>query len=96
MYARVTSIRFSPNMRAEVVGVAEGLTSILGHQRGFRGLQMLTDPRSGEGVIISLWEKAADMETIETSASYIGQMSMMSSFLYEPLVPKTYEVDVQA
>jgi hypothetical protein len=26
----------------------------------------------------------------------IGQMSMMSSFLYEPLVPKTYEISVRA
>ena len=96
MYARVTSIRFSPNMRAEVVGVAEGLTPILRQQRGFSGLHVLTDPRSGEGIIVSLWEKAADVETIEASASYIGQMSMMSSFLYEPLVPRTYEVNVQA
>ncbi len=95
MYARVTSIRFSPDTRAEVVGVAEGLTPILRQQRGFNGLQVLTDPSSGEGIIVSLWETVADAEAGEASSSYIGQMSMMSSFLYGQLVPKTYEVDVR-
>ena len=50
MYARVTNIRFPPQMGAEVS---------------------------------------------EAGDSYRGQMSMMSSYLYEPLVPKTYEVDVR-
>lgn len=78
MYARVMNIRFPPAMRAEVVGVAQGLAPILREQRGFNGLNLLTDPGAGEG-----------------SPSYIGQMSMMSSFLYEPLVPRTYEVGVR-
>ena len=96
MYARVTSIRFSAGMRAEVVGVAEGLRPILRQQRGFNGLQVLTDPSSGEGIIIIIfWETQADAEAAETTASYIGQISMMSSFLYGQMVPKTYEVDAR-
>ncbi len=64
-------------------------------QRGFNGLQMMTNPNAGEGVMVSFWETEADAEASEASLSYIGQMSMMSSFLYERLVPKTYEVNVQ-
>ena len=60
MYARVTNIRFPPEMKAEVSRVVQGLAPILRRQRGFE-----------------------------------GQMSMMSSFLHEPLVPKTYEVSVK-
>jgi heme-degrading monooxygenase HmoA len=95
MYARVTNIRFPSNMKAEVVAVAQGLALVLENQRGFKGLQVLTDPNSGEGIIISLWETEAEAEASEVSSSYIGQMSMMSSFLHEPLVPKTYEVSVK-
>ena len=95
MYARVTSIRFPPDMKVEVSSVAQGLAPILKQQRGFEGLQVLTDPNAGEGIIVSLWETEADAEASEASPSYIGQMSMMSSFLYDPLAPETYEVSVR-
>jgi heme-degrading monooxygenase HmoA len=95
MYARVTNIRFPPEMKAEVSSVVQGLAPILRRQRGFEGLQVLTDPSTGEGIIVTMWETEADAETSEATSSYIGQMSMMSSFLHEPLVPKTYEVSVK-
>jgi heme-degrading monooxygenase HmoA len=95
MYARVTNIRFPPDMKAEVSRVAQGLAPILKQQRGFKGIQVLTDPNAGEGIIVSLWETEADAEASETTSSYIGQMSMMSSFLIESLAPKTYEVSVK-
>jgi heme-degrading monooxygenase HmoA len=95
MYARVTNIRFSPQMEAEVTSVAQGLAPILKRQRGFEGLQVLTDPKAGKGIIVSLWETEADAEASEARSSYIGQMSMMSSFLDESLAPETYEVSVR-
>lgn len=96
MYARVTPIRFPPAMRTEVVGVAQGLVSVLQEQRGYNGLNVLTYAGAGEGLIISYWETEADAEASEASSSYIGQMSMMSSFLSERLIPKTYEANVHA
>ena len=96
MYARVTNIRFSPNVRAEVVAVAQGLARVLKERQGYRGVQVLTDQEVGKGIIISFWETEADAEASESSSSYIGQMSMMSSFLSERLAPETYEVDVRA
>ncbi len=64
--------------------------------RGFNGLQLLTDPNAGEGIIITLWETEDAAKASEASSSYIGQMSMMSSLLYGRLVPKTYELDIMA
>jgi heme-degrading monooxygenase HmoA len=95
MYARVVNIRFPPDMRAEVVDVALGVAPILRERRGFNGLQVMTNPNAGEGVMVSFWETEADAEASEASPSYIGQMSMMSSFLYERLVPQSYEVNVR-
>jgi heme-degrading monooxygenase HmoA len=95
MYAKVTNIRFSPSMRTEVVSVAQALAPILRQQRGFNVLQVLTDPSAGEGIIVSLWETEADAEASEADSSYIGQMSMLSSFLQKALVSKTYEATVR-
>jgi heme-degrading monooxygenase HmoA len=96
MYARVTNIRFAPNSGAEVASVARGLTPILQRQHGFEGLHVLTNADTGEGIVVSLWGTEADAAAGEASPSYIGQMSMMSSFLYEPLASETYEVSVSA
>src|SRR5215204_2676098 len=95
MYARVTNIRFPPDMKAEVSRVVQGLAPILRWQRGFESLQVLTDPSTGGGSIVTRWETEADAETSEATTAYIGQMSMMSSFLHEPLVPNTYQVSVK-
>jgi heme-degrading monooxygenase HmoA len=91
----MTNIRFAPKMRAEVASVARGLAPILKQQQGFKGLQVLTNANVGEGIIVSLWETEADAAASEAGSSYIGQMSMMSSFLYERLAPETYEVSVR-
>jgi heme-degrading monooxygenase HmoA len=96
VYARVTNIRFSPELGAEVVAVAQGLARILMEQPGFNGLQVLTDQHVGRGIIVSFWETEADAEASEASSSYIGQMSMMSSFLSKRLAPETYQVEVRA
>ena len=96
MYARVNNIRFPSDMSTEVTGVAQGLVSVLREREGFEGLQVLTNPETGEGLIISFWQTEADAEASEANSSYIGQMSMMSSYLYEPLEPKTYEVSIRA
>jgi heme-degrading monooxygenase HmoA len=96
MYARVTNIWFSPELRAEVVAVAQRLLRVLKEQRGFNGLQVLTDQNVGKGIIVSFWETEADAEASEASSSYIGQMSMMSSFLSKRLAPETYQVEVRA
>ncbi len=95
MYARVMNVRFPPEVEAEVTGVARGLEPVMRQQHGFEGLQVLTRRNAGEGIIVSYWRTEADAEASEAGSSYIGQMSMMSSFLYEPLALKTYEVSVR-
>lgn len=95
MYARKTDIRFPPSLRADVAGAARGLAPIVKAGRGYRGLEVLTDPAEGAGMIVSFWETEADALVGEGSPSYIAQMSMMSSFLSQALAPKTYEVEVR-
>lgn len=95
MYARVINLRFPPAMKADVVDAANGLARTMRNAPGFDGLEVLTNPLAGDGLIVSFWESEADAEANESSASYIGQMSKMSSFLYEPVVPIPYEANVR-
>ena len=95
VYARVTKIRFAPETSPEVAGVARGLAPILRRQQGFEGLHVLTNADTGEGIIVSLWESDSDAAATESSSSYIGQMSMLSSFLYKALIPETHEVSAR-
>ena len=95
VYARVTNLRFPPGLRAEVGRAGRGLVAILREQWGFEGLKVLMEPDAGDGTIVSFWETEADAEVTRGSPAYIGQMSMMSSFLDALLPPKTYEVAVQ-
>ena len=95
MYARVVNLRFPSEMRDEVVRVGRGLAPVLRERRGFEGLQLLTDSEADEGIIVSFWATAEAAKTSEVDPSYVGQMSLMSSFLYGPLSPKTYEVGIR-
>ena len=52
MDARVTNIRFPPDMKAEVSRVAQGLAPILKQQRGFKGFQVLTDPKADRKSVV--------------------------------------------
>jgi heme-degrading monooxygenase HmoA len=96
VHARVMNLRFPPGMRDEVVRVGRGLAAVSRGRRGFGGLQVLTDPVAGEGIIVLFWETEEAAEACEADPSYVGQMSLMSSFLYGTLSPKTYEVGVRA
>jgi heme-degrading monooxygenase HmoA len=73
MYARVTNIRFPPDMKAEVSRVVQGLAPILRWQRGFESLQVLTDPSTGGGIIVTMWETEADAETSEETPPISGR-----------------------
>ena len=57
--------------------------AVLRGHRGYKNVDVLTDAEAGERLIISYWETEADAEASEDNPSYIGQMSMMSSFLRE-------------
>jgi hypothetical protein len=59
--------------------------------RGARGLRPILERHRGfEG-----FQVLTDPDAGEGRDSCVGQVSMMSSYLYEPLVPKTYEVSVR-
>ncbi len=64
-------------------------------QQGFKGTFLLTDPNTGKGVSISLWETEADMRAGETSGYYQEQIAKFAQIFAGPPTREGYEVSVQ-
>jgi hypothetical protein len=56
---------------------------------------LMTDPNTGKGVSIALWETEADMRVGETSGYYQGQVAKFAQVLAELPNREGYEVSVQ-
>jgi heme-degrading monooxygenase HmoA len=64
-------------------------------KEGFRGAWMLTDPETGEGLSISLWQSADDMLASEDSDFHHQELGELEDFLISAPVRKHYEVSVK-
>jgi len=64
-------------------------------QEGFRGAWMQTDPDTGEGLSISLWNSEDEMHASEASGFYNRKLSELDALFISTPVRKHYEVSVQ-
>jgi heme-degrading monooxygenase HmoA len=63
-------------------------------QLGFGGAMLLTDPETGIGISVTMWETEEDREAGEASGFYKEQIAKFADFLVETPVRKHYEVSV--
>jgi heme-degrading monooxygenase HmoA len=95
MHARVMDLRVRPGDTEEMVRNYRGsVMSAARRQPGFRGALLLTDPETGIGISVTMWETEADREAGEASGHYKEQIEKFSDFLTETPVRKHYEVSV--
>jgi heme-degrading monooxygenase HmoA len=64
-------------------------------QEGFRGALLLTDPDTGEGLSISLWNSEDNMHASEASGFYHRKLNELDSLFISTPVRKHYEVSAQ-
>jgi heme-degrading monooxygenase HmoA len=64
-------------------------------QPGFGGAMLLTDPETGIGISVTMWETEADREAVEASGYYKAKFAKFADLLVETPVRKHYEVSVQ-
>ncbi len=83
MHARVVSMEVLPMNMAEAVRIyRDSVVSAAKEQRGFRGALLLTDPETGEGVSISLWESEDDTcARVKPAASTIRSSTSSTPYL---------------
>jgi heme-degrading monooxygenase HmoA len=97
MHARVVSIQLQPGKTNEAVNLfRDSVVPAAQQQPGFKNLLLLTDPTTGKGLSISLWETEADMTAGEASGYFQAQLAKFGGILAAPPAREQYEVSVQA
>jgi heme-degrading monooxygenase HmoA len=95
MEARVVELRVRPIDMKEMVHIyRDSVLPAARRQAGFKGALLLTDPDTGVGTSVTLWETETDREAGEASGYYKQQVEKFADLLTETPVRKHYEVSV--
>jgi heme-degrading monooxygenase HmoA len=95
VHARVVNLRVRPVDTEEMVRIYRGsVMPSARRQLGFGGAMLLTDPETGIGISVTMWETEEDREAGEASGFYKEQIAKFADFLVETPVRKHYEVSV--
>jgi hypothetical protein len=63
---------------------------------GFKGLLMLTDPGTNQGIAIAFWESEADLHASEAPGGYYREeLAKGAHFFSAPPVQEVYAVSLQ-
>lgn len=96
MKARVVNVQVQPGKTAEAVNIyRDSMVPAGKKQKGFKGAFLLTDPNTGKGLSITLWETEADMKAGETSGYYQEQIAKFAAVFGAPPAREHYDVSVQ-
>ncbi|MGD0662442.1 MAG: antibiotic biosynthesis monooxygenase [Syntrophorhabdales bacterium] len=99
MNARVTTLQMLPSKMDEGIGTyRDSIMPAARQQKGFKGLYLLTDRKTGKVISITLWETETDLTASENSGYYKQQLAKVKveDLQGAPPVWEAYEVSVQA
>ena len=93
MYARVVRAHVAPGKVEEAIHILEErVAPDAASQPGFEGMLALSDPVTGQGMVITLWATAPDLIMGETGG-YLGrQLALLAPWLSGPALRETYHV----
>lgn len=91
MFARVMHIQSQPGKLDEIVALyRESVLPVLQQQKGFHDTLLLTDPDSGKGMSITLWESAADQQASDANEFLREQIGKVMPLLAGPPTREDY------
>ena len=97
MDARVVVMPGQPGKTDEAKKVfAESVIPVARQQAGFKGAMFLTDPNSGKGMSVTLWETEADLKASEASGYLQEQIAKFAPLLAGPPTREVFDVAAQA
>lgn len=95
-FARVTITQMKPEKVAEAVKIyGEIVVPDAKKQKGFRGIYLLSDFKTGKGFSIALWDSETDAIANEQSGYYKAQVDKFKDFLTAKPIREGYTVTVQ-
>ena len=96
MFARVTNTQMKLDKLDEAIKIVEeSVLTVTRSQKGYRGAYLLTDRKTGNGLMISLWDTEEDAIANEESGYYQEQVAKFKDYFAAPPVREGYEVSVQ-
>ena len=96
MFARLTIVQSKPGKEEEVSKLyQDSVVPAAKSQKGYRGVYLLNDPKTGKGISISLWDSEEDAIANENSGYYKEQVGKFAEYFTAPPVQEGYEVTVQ-
>ena len=96
MFARVTNSQMKLDKLDEAIKIVEeSVLTVARSQKGYRGAYLLTDSKTGKGLMISLWDTEEDAIANEESGYYQEQVAKFKDYFAAPPVREGYEVSVQ-
>ena len=91
MFARVTHVLAKPGKLDEVVALyQESVIPLLEQQDGFHSTFLLTDPASGKGMSITLWNSDAARQAGDSNGFLLQQVMKVVPLLAAPPIPEGY------
>jgi len=95
MFARQLRIQLKLDRIDDAVNLfKKNVVPLCQKQRGFRGAYFMADPKSGEGVIMTLWKDEAAMLANERSQFFLEQVTKFLSFFSKAPIRESFEVAI--
>jgi heme-degrading monooxygenase HmoA len=91
MFARVTHVQSKPGKLDEVVALfQDSVMPLLKQQQGFKSSLLLTDPATGKGMSITVWETEADRQAGDSNGVLLEQVIKVMPLLAAPPLPESF------
>lgn len=96
MYARIISSQLKPGTLDQATSIwRDAIVPSLSNTRGFRGGYMNSDPNTGKGTVVTLWETQADASAMNSSGQYQQSIALFAALLESTPNLEQIEVMVQ-
>ena len=93
MHAKVVTFQIQPGKRDEAVRLFnESVIPAAMKEKGFRAGMLFTEPLTGKGISVGLWETEADIISSERSGFYQGWLAIFAGVFALPPTREIYEV----
>ena len=97
MFARFTIVQMKEEKFDDAIKLYEdSVVPSAKSQKGFCGIYLFTDRKTGKGCSISLWDSEEDAVANEQSGYYKEQVGKFAQYFTAPPAQEGYEVSVKA
>lgn len=96
MYTRILKSQLKIDKIAEATRTfKEIVVPLCRKQHGFKGGYFMSDPKTGEFVVMTLWESETDMLATEASRFFQEQVARFIPFYAKPPIREAFEVTIR-